>query len=82
VCYYNGDGVQQDYAEAVYWFSMAATQGHAEALDSLERNMSSRYGDRDYGKIVAVSTLIVTIVLVVLVFKQTATIRALRKLQK
>ncbi|MBO7224189.1 MAG: sel1 repeat family protein, partial [Kiritimatiellae bacterium] len=29
--YYNGLGVQQDYAEAVKWFRKAAEQGHAGA---------------------------------------------------
>ncbi len=31
VCYSTGEGVKQDYAEAVKWFRKAAEQGHAEA---------------------------------------------------
>jgi TPR repeat protein len=33
--YYNGDGVEQDYAEAVRWFRAAAEQGRASAQFSL-----------------------------------------------
>ena len=35
VCYYNGDGVAQSYAEAVKWFRKAAEQGYAEAIEAL-----------------------------------------------
>jgi len=35
VKYYNGEGVQQDYAKAVYWITRAAEQGHAAAQNSL-----------------------------------------------
>ena len=31
VCYYNGEGVTKDYAEAVRWWRKAAEQGHADA---------------------------------------------------
>ena len=31
VCYYKGDGVPQDYTEAVKWFLKAAEQGDATA---------------------------------------------------
>ena len=31
MCYYNGDGVPQNYAEAVKWFRQAAEQGHPKA---------------------------------------------------
>ncbi len=31
VLYYNGQGVPQDYAEAVKWFRMSAENGHADA---------------------------------------------------
>jgi TPR repeat protein len=31
VCYYNGEGVEKDYAEAVKWFRKSAEQGHAVA---------------------------------------------------
>ena len=35
VCYYNGEGVAQNYAEAVKWWSKAAEQGQAEAKTAL-----------------------------------------------
>jgi hypothetical protein len=37
--YYEGEGVKQDYAEAVKWFRKAAEQGHAEA----QYNLAVRY---------------------------------------
>lgn len=30
-CYYEGQGVEQDYSQAVYWYRKAAEQGVAEA---------------------------------------------------
>ena len=33
--YANGEGVQQDYAEAIVWFRLAAEQGDADAQNSL-----------------------------------------------
>ena len=33
--YVKGQGVPQDYAEAVKWFRLAANQGHAGALHNL-----------------------------------------------
>jgi len=33
--YYNGQGVRQDYAEAVRWYRQAAEQGNAEAQNNL-----------------------------------------------
>ena len=33
--YYDGDGVPQDYQEALKWFSLAAEQGHASAQRDL-----------------------------------------------
>ena len=30
-CYYDGEGVEQDYAEAVKWYRKAAEQGYAVA---------------------------------------------------
>ena len=35
VMYYNGQGVPQDYKEAMKWFRMAAEQGHADAQYNL-----------------------------------------------
>ena len=34
-CYYNGIGVEQDYAEAVKWYRKSAEQGHLVAQDNL-----------------------------------------------
>ena len=33
--YHNGEGVEQDFAEAVKWFRLAAAQGNAQAQNSL-----------------------------------------------
>ena len=41
VAYYQGQGVAQDYVEAVQWFRMAAEQGHADA----QYNLSVAYRD-------------------------------------
>ena len=30
-CYYNGEGVSQDYTQAVYWWRKAAEQGYSDA---------------------------------------------------
>ena len=35
-CYYHGQGVAKDYAEAVKWYNKAAEQGDAEALKRLK----------------------------------------------
>ena len=35
VCYDNGEGVSQDYAQAVYWWRKAAEQGDAAAQSNL-----------------------------------------------
>ncbi len=35
VCYWNGNGVAKDYAEAVKWFRKAAEQGINEAIEAL-----------------------------------------------
>ena len=35
VMYYNGDGVPQDYQEAMKWYRLAAEQGHAGAQFNL-----------------------------------------------
>jgi uncharacterized protein len=35
--YTNGQGVPQDYVEAVKWYRLAAEQGHAVAQGSLDR---------------------------------------------
>ena len=35
-CYYNGEGVSQDYTQAVYWWSKAAEQGNADAIELLK----------------------------------------------
>lgn len=43
VCYYNGDGVEQDYKEAVEWFRKTAEKGNVTG----QYNMGYMY---DYGK--------------------------------
>ena len=35
ICYYNGQGVAQDYNEAAKWFLKAAEQGEASAQNNL-----------------------------------------------
>lgn len=37
VCYYNGNGVAKDQAEAVKWWRKDAEQGHEEAKYELKR---------------------------------------------
>ena len=34
--YYGGEGVPQDYAEAIKWWKLAAKQGHEEAQYNLD----------------------------------------------
>ena len=34
--YYGGEGVPQDYAEAIKWWKLAAKQGHEEAKYNLD----------------------------------------------
>ena len=41
--YYDGDGVPQDYAEAMKWYRKAAEQGHAYAQNQL----GAMYNDGD-----------------------------------
>lgn len=36
LCYYNGEGVQQDYTQAVHWWRKAAEQGNARAQEALK----------------------------------------------
>ena len=35
IMYYNGKGVQQDFAEALKWWQLAAVQGHEDAIHNL-----------------------------------------------
>lgn len=44
VCYYNGDGVPKDYAEAVKWWHKAAEQNHSGAQTFLAGCYGSGYG--------------------------------------
>ena len=44
--YYNGQGVPQDYAEAVKWFRLAAEQGHAKAQSILGAIYATGHGMR------------------------------------
>ena len=39
--YYNGEGVIQDYKEAMKWFRLSAEQGHTKA----QHNLGSAYGN-------------------------------------
>jgi len=51
--YYNGDGVPRDYAKAVYWFTQAAEQGHAQAQFNLGAcYYNGKCGKRDKEKAV------------------------------
>ena len=43
-CYENGNGVQQDYAQAVTWYRKAAEQGHIIAQYSLGLCYEHGYG--------------------------------------
>lgn len=53
VMYYNGQGVRQDYAEAVKWLRQAAEQGRASAQYSLGNMYRLGYGVRqDYAEAV------------------------------
>ena len=49
VMYYKGEGVRQDYAQAVQWFRKAAEQGVAEAQHNLgvayDQGLGSRQDD-------------------------------------
>lgn len=38
--YYSGEGVSQDYDQAVYWFQKAAEQGHSDA----KRILKEKFG--------------------------------------
>ncbi|MBY0345945.1 MAG: SEL1-like repeat protein [Neisseriaceae bacterium] len=43
--YYNGEGVEQNDAEAVRWYKKAAEQGHADAqnkVDELIKQMGQK----------------------------------------
>ena len=49
--YYNGDGVERDYAEALDWFRKAAEQGHARAQRMLGLRYASGEGvKQDYAE--------------------------------
>ena len=51
--YYNGQGVRQDYAEAVRWYRQAAEQGNAEAQNNLGTMYAIGQGVRqDYAEAV------------------------------
>ena len=51
--YYEGQGVRQDYAEAVQWYRKAAEQGYAEAQFNLGNMYADGQGARqDYAQAV------------------------------
>ena len=37
VCYYNGEGVERDYEQAVYWYEKTAEQGQEFAQYNLKK---------------------------------------------
>lgn len=50
-CYYYGEGVEQDFNQAVFWWTKAANQGHADAMTLL--GLAYRFGlgvEVDYAK--------------------------------
>ena len=50
-CYYNGDGVSQNYTQAVEWYTRAAEQGHAKAQHNLGLCYAKSVGvSRNYTK--------------------------------
>ncbi|GHT32760.1 hypothetical protein AGMMS49592_0010 [Endomicrobiia bacterium] len=42
VMYYKGEGVKQDYKEAIKWFKKAAEQGHSGAKTALTKILESK----------------------------------------
>ena len=44
VCYERGDGIDQDFEQAVYWYRKAADQGDAKALHNLALCIYNGYG--------------------------------------
>ena len=47
VSYYNGEGVAQDYAEAVKWWRKAAEQGYADAQYNLGLSYYTKFYQQD-----------------------------------
>ena len=48
-CYYNGEGVDKDYKQAVFWYTKAAEQGNAFAQNNLGNCYYNGEGvDKDY----------------------------------
>jgi TPR repeat protein len=48
-CYYKGEGIEQDYEQAVYWYKKAAEQGHLYAQNHLGYCYDSGQGvEQDY----------------------------------
>ena len=51
--YYNGQGVEQDYKKAVYWWDKSAEQGDADAQHNLGLMYDNGQGvEQDYKKAV------------------------------
>ena len=47
--YYNGQGVDQDYAKALEWYKLAALQGNPQAQFKLGKMFNNGQGvDQDY----------------------------------
>ena len=52
-CFYNGDGVSQDYGEAIKWWKKAAEKGHETAMYNLGVFYANGAGvSQDYGEAV------------------------------
>ena len=43
-CYFNGDGIEQDYKKAVEWYEKSANQGYAKAQNNLGFCYGKGYG--------------------------------------
>lgn len=57
--YYNGQGVPQDYKEAVSWYTKAAEQGHAKAQFSLGAMYTDGRGVPQDSKVAATNQSII-----------------------
>jgi len=42
LCYYDGEGVPQDYEKAVYWFAKAENQGKDTPLEEAKRHLEAK----------------------------------------
>ena len=50
-CYYNGEGVEKDFAQAAKWYRKAAEQNHASAQNNLGVRYANGQGvEKDYAE--------------------------------